>query len=219
MCAAAALLLVGLLAGCVGGWPPEANLQPADVQVPPGLAVSDLAYRTAYAYAANRVGPSRFAGLYHLDAEGTQPMAALDCRPDPCLAPERRQDEQVAFDLALPNGTLWRSAAIVVAPNGSVVPDPQQPYFGLPDCRARPASCRFVLDGGAATRSAKRAGMKERGCPLAAQFGWDGDLQRFAWHVTDPTCPTPRQDWGSGVTIDAATGRVVGRYGWSAPVD
>jgi hypothetical protein len=211
---ALALFLALPLAGCMDWEPADATVQPDQVEVPPGLAVSDQSYRAAYAYAANRVGPAAFARLYRVDPAWTSPMARFDCAPESCLAPERRADERVSFSLLLPDGTRWTGATVTVAPDGSVVPEIDQPYFGLPDCRSRPASCAFLVDEDEARRSAQRAGMEPRDCPLDALFGWNGNLQRFAWQVTDPTCPTPREDAGEGLVVDAATGRIVDRFGW-----
>jgi hypothetical protein len=209
-------LLAGLagvsLAGCAG------EVRPEDVEVPEGLAVSDAVYRAAYVHGANRVGPYHFERLYEVNRTLSGPARLTTCDPDPCRVPLARfAHDVVVFDLVAPGIREPAAAQIPVWPNGTVALD-EQPYLGLPDCRARSASCLFNVDADEARAVGEADGLRERGCPLSASLGWWAELERFAWHVDDQPCPESNVTVHV-VAVDAATGRVVARSDHSTPDD
>lgn len=206
---AAALASAMLLPGCI-----EFGVQPEDVDVPPGLAVPDAVYQVAYAYAANRVGANWFERIYEVDRELTGQARVTDCDPATCSPLARLPHWLVVFDVRLPDGSTPAGAEISVWPNGTIALEGDQPYYGLPDCRRRPASCLFLVSPDEARRSAERDGLEARGCPLDVLLGWSADLQRFGWQVMEVPCPQPMEYEGRGVFVDSATGRVESRFGF-----
>ena len=204
----AALAVCILAAGCMD----RGDLDPEDVDVPPGLSVPDTAYQAAYAFAANRVGPARFERLYEVNATSTGPARLGYCEAPECPPLARLPHEHVVFDLVAAD---WSDAAVAIPvwPDGTVADD-GHPYHGLPDCRSRPASCVFLVDAEEARHAARRAGLEERGCELTAFIGWSGDLERFVWQVNDTPCPPPMEYDGRVVLVDTATGRVLGTSGF-----
>lgn len=214
MRAAFALLLALPLAGCMDWEANDATVRPEDVEVPAGLRVSDRAYQVAYAFAANRVGPDSFERLYRVNATLTGPAYVVDCTS--CTRLAREPHHMVLFDIVVDGRVVQGTGAdIRIWPNGTLaLEDVEQPYYALPDCRARPASCVVLVDEHEARAAAEAAGLEPRGCPLVAIFGWSSALQRFTWELRDESCPAPMQDEGDTVIVDATTAKVVGRSGW-----
>jgi hypothetical protein len=200
------------LAGCNG-------LDPDEVDVPAGLAVPDEAYQTAYAFAANRVGPLYFDRLYEVNRSSTGPAYLVDCDPATCAPLARLPHWYVHFDLVV-DGRDWGDGATVrVWPNGTIANfEEEYAYSGLPECKRRPASCWFWVDEQQAREVAERDGLRPRGCPLHVLAGWSAQFERFTWQVSDPSCPARSED-GQDVQVDVATGRVIDRSGWSLTID
>jgi hypothetical protein len=213
MRAALLTLLAGLsLAGCAG------DVRPEDVEVPEGLAVPDAVYRAAYVYGANRVGPRDFERLYEVNRTLSGPARLTTCDPDPCAVPLARfPHDVVVFDLVAAGIRESAAVQIPVWPNATVAVD-EQPYHGMPDCRARGASCVFNVDADEARAAGAADGLEERGCPLSVRLGWWAELERFAWTVSDAPCPESTNVTVHAVAVDAALGRVVSRSDY-APSD
>lgn len=206
-----ALFAVLPLAGCSG-------LDPSKVEVPPGLAVPDEVYQAAYAFAADRVGAAAFARLYAVNASLTGPARLADCDPEHCSPLARLPHWWIQFDLVV-EGLEGTGAGVQVWPNGTIANlEGEQPYYGLPDCKRRPASCWFLLDEEQARSVAERDGLRPRGCPLEAIPGWSAEHQRFTWQVSDRSCPA-RSEEGHDVQVDVATGRVLSRSDWFLIID
>lgn len=192
-------------------------IDPATIVVPDGLGVSDGTYRAAYLYAASHVGRADFDRLYRVNRSLTGPAHVTECGDCSVLA--RVPHDFVAFDVVTPLGP-WDQASVAVWPENLTIANDldEQPYYGFPDCRQRPASCDFRIDEGEARRIAQRHGLEPRGCPLRALTGWSADKQRFTWQVTDESCPGGTEN-GHGLLIDVATGRVIDDFDWTLIVD
>lgn len=204
-----ALVAVLPLAGCVA---------PAGPDVPDGLAVPDDVYRAAYRFAANRVGPVYFANLYEVNRTWTGPAHVMDCDPSSCTPLARLPHWWVKFDL-VDARVPGQGGMVSVWPDGAIANfEEDQPYYGFPDCKRRPASCWFLVDEERARAVAERDGLEPRGCPLEVSPGWSADHQRFTWQVSNPSCPS-RSEEGQDVQVDLATGRIISRSSWYLIID
>lgn len=204
-----ALAIVLLLPGCIS-FVGEVDIDPATVDVPAGLRVSDATYRAAYVYAAERVGRADFDRLYDVNRTLTGPAYLPGCAGD-CDKPWFKPHDWVVFDVRTPVGDFG-SVTLPFATNGTqVLQFDDQPYDGLPDCKARPRSCDFRVTEQEARAIARRDGLQERGCPFHVIAGWSAPDQRFEWQVQDQPCPEPADYELTSVYVDVSTGKVLGR--------
>lgn len=214
--AALALLLSGLVAGCVQGGDAHER--------PPGFPVPEAIYRAAVDYAVGRVGAGYFERLY-------TPNETLSRRNEPMCAPgegtctplARTAFWSVVFDFEVPGGEGMRTHADVpVLDDGTLAWPEGHEHDGFPECRRDVRECRFPFSRGEAVRLARGDGLEERGCPFDSSFYWahpESGEPTFAWVVEDGPCPGEGDAEGHGRTIDANSGRIVGRGSWFLIVD
>ena len=93
--------------------------------------------------------------------------------------------------------------------------DPPMSY-GLPDCVRNPIECQFPIDDADARQIAEDDGLDPGIQDWRVGFTWyGGDFQTYTWGVKNYLAP----DHGEGITIDANTGEILGRYHWFITVD
>jgi hypothetical protein len=88
---------------------------------------------------------------------------------------------------------------------------------GVPPCKATPALCAFSVDEPQALRIAREDGFAEGLEPWKTSFHFHYGFKRFVWSVSNLLERGPEdQEAGNVLLIDANTGKILQRGGWTA---
>jgi hypothetical protein len=92
---------------------------------------------------------------------------------------------------------------------------------GIPDYKANPGSCNFLLNEKEVIQSAQKYGLEEGVISWKIGLVWDATLNRYAWHVLSTLSQSGvGKDYkgnGKELVIDPGTGKILAVNYWHIP--
>lgn len=92
---------------------------------------------------------------------------------------------------------------------------------GIPEYKANPESCNFLIDEKGAIQSAQKSGLEEGVAKWKVGLVWDGTLDRYTWHVLSTFSQSgEKKDYkgnGKELLIDPGNGKILAVNYWHVP--
>ncbi len=222
-----AWLILGLLV-CVAGAPPASRIHgyspPRPVHVTDLTRVPREVIDGAWAALVLRVGEEFAVAHLPLDSTGSvwvpsyKPDSAVVAHMSPSWRATRAPEEAhwtLSYRLRMPNRP-YVHGTVTVDVDSMGRPVGERGIVGIGECARHPEECRYSVDSTAAVMIARKGGLEPGVEPWRVRFGWVAPpTPRYGWSITNVIRRAGYQSEGREWIIDANSGQIVARLGWS----
>lgn len=219
----AVLALPLLLAGCLAvehaptaAWvpePPRPRVRCPAIEAPDG-PVPGCLLRAAETWLRHRVGDRAMERLAFNASASAYVNPAPECRGNDACGWTSEPYARVVHDFEpAPADAPRVPVEFLLDRNGGFVLDSRVP---LPPCREKPWRCDVRVDAEGARDAARDAGLPAGKDPWSTGLGYHATEERLVWSVRAVTERSPDGDHeGEVAIVDAGTGAVIARHGYS----